>query len=106
MKPEFSIIIPAKNEIANFRRTLPVYKKLKESFSCEIIAALGHSDDGSVDYARIMTDQVVVQTKKGRETIGEGRNRGAVVANGDIFVFLDAGVVVPEINHFFDVIRE
>ncbi len=98
---QFSIIIPAKNEIKNFQRTLPQYQALKGKFSYEIIVADGKSTDGSIEYAMRFTDRVQVKTKPERETIGEGRNRGAAVARGEILVFIDAGVLVEDIVNFF-----
>jgi len=98
---QFSIIIPAKNELSNFKRILPSYKKLRGIFDFELIVADGKSDDGTIEYAENYADKVEVKTKKERETIGEGRNRGAAVASGDVFIFLDAGVIVDDMENFF-----
>ena len=98
---QFSIIIPTKNEIKNLRKTLPQFQMLEGKFSYEVIIADGKSDDGTIDFARSFGYRVEVKTKEGRETIGEGRNRGARVAQGEILVFIDAGVVVDTIVDFF-----
>ena len=101
---QFSLIIPAKNEIKNLQRTLPVFSSLKKLFDFEIIIADGASTDGTIEYARSLGYRVEVKTKQERETIGEGRNRGAAVAKGDILVFRDAGVEIKDPEEFFRII--
>ncbi len=97
---KFSIIIPTKNEKVNLQKLLPQFDPIKKEFKTEVIVADGASDDGSIEIAGKLADKVEVKTKKGRETIGEGRNRGAKVAGGELLLFLDAGVVVPEPKKF------
>lgn len=101
----FSIIIPAKNELQNLQRTLPQFAALKGIFEYELIVADGASTDGTIELARSRGARVEVKIKQERETIGEGRNRGARVATGDILVFLDAGVMVKDIVDFFRTIQ-
>ncbi|OGY90513.1 MAG: hypothetical protein A3B30_00885 [Candidatus Komeilibacteria bacterium RIFCSPLOWO2_01_FULL_52_15] len=101
---QFSIIIPTKNELANMKRLLPQYDALRGAASYEVIVADGASTDGTIQYARTITNRVEVKTKQERETIGEGRNRGAAVAQGDVLVFVDAGVRIPDVPGFFQAI--
>jgi len=103
---KFSLIIPAKNEKANLASNLPRWQAAKKKWQLEMIVADGASTDGSIELAKKYADQVVVKTKKERETIGEGRNRGAAVATGELFIFLDAGVVVPDITKFLTLISQ
>ncbi|MBI4090994.1 MAG: glycosyltransferase [Candidatus Komeilibacteria bacterium] len=102
---QYSIIIPAKNELHNLQRTLPQFADLKGAVAYELILADGASTDGTIEFARSKGARVEVKTKLDRETIGEGRNRGAHVATGDILVFLDAGVMVKDILNFFQTIQ-
>jgi glycosyltransferase involved in cell wall biosynthesis len=99
---QFSIIIPAKNELENFKRNLRQFESLRGKFTYELIIADGASTDGSIEYARGIADSVEVKTKQSRETIGEGRNRGARAASGDILAFFDAAVQVDKVSEFFD----
>ncbi len=99
---QFSIIIPAKNELENFKRNLRQFEVLRGKYTFEVIVADGASTDGSVEYARDSVDKVEVKTKQGRETIGEARNRGARAATGDIFAFFDAAVQADKVVEFFD----
>ena len=102
----FSVIIPAKNELKNLQKVLPQFREPAKRFKLEIIIGDGASTDGSIEYARSFGAAVEVKTKKERETIGEGRNRGAAVATGDILVFLDAGVVLEKPLVFFETIAK
>ncbi len=97
---QFSIIIPAKNELENFKRNLKQFDALRGKFTFEIIIADGGSKDGSIEYARPLTDKIEINYDK--ETIAEGRNRGARVATGDIFAFFDAAVQIDKVPDFFE----
>jgi glycosyltransferase involved in cell wall biosynthesis len=99
---QFSIIIPAKNELENFKRNLHQFESLRGKYTYEVIIADGASTDGSIEYARGIADRVEVKTKQGKETIAEARNNGARVAAGDIFAFFDAAVQVDAVPSFFE----
>ena len=101
---QFSIIIPAKNEIKNLQATLPQHEKLRGDFDFEVIVADGASTDGTIEFAQGAGARVEAKTKKERETIGEGRNRGAAVAKGEVLVFIDAGVRIKNPKEFFETI--
>jgi len=81
-----SVIIPALNEA----QTLPSLLRALQNQSCppnEIIVADAGSTDGTTELARELGARVV---SGGRP--GVGRNAGARVATGDVFLFLDADV--------------
>lgn len=102
---DFSIIIPAKNELGSFKKNLHQFDALRGVFTHELIIADGASTDGTIEFSRTVADRVEVKTKTGRETIGEGRNRGAAVARGEILMFFDAGVRIPDIRFFCTEVR-
>jgi glycosyltransferase involved in cell wall biosynthesis len=97
---KLSIIIPALQEEKIIEKMLISLKELK-NFDYEIIVSDGHSTDKTVEIAKKYADKVVVHDGLTRQTIGQGRNRGAEVATGDFFVFLDSDVFIPKINEFF-----
>jgi glycosyltransferase involved in cell wall biosynthesis len=97
---KLSIIIPALEEEKFIKKTLLSLRELK-NFDYEIIVSDGHSKDRTVEIAKEYADKVIVHDGKTRQTIGQGRNRGAEVARGDFFVFIDSDVFIPNINDFF-----
>jgi glycosyltransferase involved in cell wall biosynthesis len=97
---KLSIIIPAYNE----EHAIPkLFASLaKQSFrDFEIIVADAHSKDKTRE----------VSAKAGAVVVdggmpGPGRNRGAEKAKGDIVLFLDADVVLPDNEYLRDCIHE
>ncbi|WP_133058195.1 glycosyltransferase, partial [Mycolicibacterium canariasense] len=70
---------------------------------CEepVIVSDGNSADATTAIGHRYADRVVVHDLPARQTIGQARNMGAAVARGDFYVFLDADVVIPDIDEFF-----
>jgi glycosyltransferase involved in cell wall biosynthesis len=95
-----SIIIPTLEEEKMIGRTLSLLKS-QLTIPHEIIVSDGGSKDKTVEIATKLADKVVVYEKKSRQTIAQGRNDGAKVAQGDFFVFTDADCVIPEPDAFF-----
>ncbi len=95
-----SIIIPTLNEEKIIERTLKALRELNV-VDYEIIVSDGHSTDRTVEIAKKYADAVVEHDGSFRQTIGQGRNAGAAVARGDLLLFLDADVFIPDINDFF-----
>ena len=95
-----SIIIPTLNEESVLETTLNSLRELT-SVDAEVIVSDGHSTDQTVEIAKRFADKVIVHDGKTRQNISEGRNAGAAIASGDILLFLDADVVIPDINNFF-----
>ena len=83
---KISVILPAKNESAGLRRTLPALASLLPDVEVVVV------DDGSTD------DTVQVAREHGARVLstpysmgnGAAIKRGARAATGDIFVFMDA----------------
>lgn len=96
-----SIIIPTLREESVLEKTLKNLKLLTR-FPYEIIISDGRSTDRTLEIARKYTDKVVVYEGTVRQTIAHARNFGAEVAIGDLFVFMDADVIIPDPNDFFE----
>lgn len=86
-----SIIIPTLNEEKFLPLLLESIKKQNFDGEYEIIIADANSEDKTIEIAKKFGSKIV---KGGLPA--EGRNEGAKVAIGDLFLFLDADVVLPE----------
>ncbi len=105
VKTLISLVIPVYMEEKILESNLINFtKELKEYYSFELIVSDGGSSDRTVEIARKYADKVVIHNKKTRQTIAEGRNRGADVASGDVIVFLNGDTFPAFIEEFFDVI--
>lgn len=92
--PKISIVVPALNEeklIANTLLCFPLTQRRK--FNLELIVSDGGSSDKTIDIAKKLADKVVEHKEKRRQTISEGRNKGAEQADGKILVFINADTV-------------
>ena len=101
-----SIVIPAHNEEGVIGETL---KRLREGAQAAgVPVELILSDDGSTDktaeVAAQFADKVVRYEGQLPKTIGAARNRGARLARGDIFLFLDSDVWLRDPKVFFPAI--
>lgn len=95
-----SIIIPTLNEEKYLPLLLEVIKK--QSFNnYEIIVADAGSEDKTVEIAKNFGCKVI---KGGLPA--KGRNQGAKIAKGDIFLFLDADTVFLPSHFFESLLRE
>jgi len=99
--PILSIIIPTLKEGDFLERTL---RNLKEfSLPHEIIISDGGSTDATLEIARRYTDKIVVWADTSRrQTFGEAKNAGATLASGKFLVFIDADVLIPKPQEFFE----
>ncbi len=100
----FSIIIPTLNE----EKLLPkLLRQLTESasnkkYSYEIIVSDGCSKDGTIKIALQYADIVKVHAGDEKQNIALGRNVGAEFASGDILIFLNGDILLPNPTVFFD----
>lgn len=95
-----SIIIPTLNEENTIENTLRSLKELSDH-DYEIIVSDGKSKDKTIEIAKKHGAKVIIYEGDARQTISHARNLGASKATGDFFVFLDADVIIPDINNFF-----
>lgn len=97
-----SVIVPTLQEEKYLVRTLPRLARLKPPV--EIIVVDGPSKDKTIDVAKRFTDKVFQIRKRG---IAKAKNYGAKQANGEILVFLDADVNVPQnfVNEVLEVFK-
>jgi len=98
--PFISIIIPTLKEGPFLECTLKNFDGLQ--LPHEIIITDGGSTDETLEVARRHTDKIVVWGEPRRQTFGEAKNAGAALATGDFFVFIDADVIIPEPETFFE----
>ncbi len=91
MGSQISVVVPTWNEA----KCLPaLLASLREQTvpPLEVIVADSGSTDGTPDLARAAGSLVLEGERKGP---GEGRNRGARAARGDILLFVDADCTLP-----------
>lgn len=88
---KLSIIIPTYNEDKYLPSLLDSIKK-QDYNDYEVIIADGGSEDETVKIA----ENGGVKVIDGLDHPGKGRNAGAKVANGEILLFLDADVILPD----------
>ncbi len=89
---KFSIVIPAFNEEALLDESLSKLKQsldvfLEEGHSYELILCDNNSTDRTAQIARSHNVQVIFEPEN---QISKARNKGASIANGDYFIFIDA----------------
>ncbi|MFN3270633.1 MAG: glycosyltransferase, partial [Candidatus Kapaibacteriota bacterium] len=77
-------------------------EELLRKYSVELIVSDGGSKDSTLEIAKCFANKVVVHKSSKRQTIAEGRNRGAEVATGDILIFINGDTIPNNIEKFFD----
>ncbi|GAY17446.1 glycosyltransferase [Mycobacterium sp. shizuoka-1] len=93
-----SFVVPTLNEDRTVASTLACLAAY--SGDHEIIVSDDNSTDGTVDICRRYAHTIVRYTQPEKQTIAQVRNRGAAAARGDFLVFVDADVLIPEIDDF------
>lgn len=105
--PKISVIIPVYMEEKLIGNTLSAFtNELKKQFNLEVIVSDGGSTDNTLEIARDNADVIVPHTAPGRQTISQGRNRGADKATGDILMFLNGDCTIKEPQKFFSAVRD
>ena len=94
-----SIIIPALDEEKHLPLLLDSIKK-QDFKNYEIIVADANSEDKTAEIAKRYGCKVV---KGGLPA--KGRNKGAKIAKGDLFLFLDADMILPS-NFLTDILKK
>jgi glycosyltransferase involved in cell wall biosynthesis len=93
-----SIIIPTLNEIKLLPKLLESLQNpdLRKEIPFEVIVSDGGSADGTFDIARQFADTAALEPRHKGSNIASGRNFGASLAKGDIFVFINADVLFAD----------
>ncbi|MEN8191806.1 MAG: glycosyltransferase [Bacteroidota bacterium] len=104
---KYSIIIPTLNEEKVLPKLLDQLadKKSKAKFLYEIIVSDGGSKDKTLVIANQYADKVIIHNEKRKQNISEGRNKGASIASGNVFIFINGDILFESIELFFDEIN-
>ncbi len=101
--PLISVVIPTKNEEKLLEQCLVQFAApIKNRFCIELIVSDGGSRDNTIGIAAAYADFIATHEARWRQTIAEGRNRGAELARGELLMFLNADTTIPNIGHFLD----
>ncbi|NWF49147.1 MAG: glycosyltransferase [Ignavibacteriaceae bacterium] len=105
---KYSIIIPTLNEEKLIERLLSSLVDFRRDagFDFELIISDGGSTDKTLDIAIMYADILKINSKGIKQTIAAGRNNGARIASGDILIFLNADIIIPDIKSFFTFLNE
>ncbi len=104
--PLISVIVPVLQEEKILEDTLKYFPfELRKKYNIELIVSDGGSTDRTIEIARKYADKVVLNDDNKKQTIAEGRNRGASAAKGSIMVFINGDTVPENPLFFFDYIN-
>jgi glycosyltransferase involved in cell wall biosynthesis len=104
---KLSIVIPTKNEAKYIDRTLAQFTGRLDRYALEVIVSDANSTDGTAEIVREYAARYgdrhfkLVQAQ-GKQNIAIGRNLGAAAATGDILFHMDADVIIPQQERFFE----
>ncbi len=102
---KISLIVPVYQEEKILEESLKVYTlEIRKKYDIELIVSDGGSVDGTMKIAGDYADKVVRHTSDHRQTIAEGRNAGAAVASGKVYVFINGDTVPKDPDEFFNFI--
>jgi glycosyltransferase involved in cell wall biosynthesis len=102
-----SVIIPTLNEETTVESLLTQFsEELIKKYEIELIVSDGGSTDRTIPLAERKVHVLIDHHGNGKQTIGEGRNRGAKCASGDILFFFNADVRVDDMASFIGVMLE
>jgi glycosyltransferase involved in cell wall biosynthesis len=102
-----SVIIPTLNEASTLEKMLTQFsREVVQENKIELIVSDGGSTDATVDIAKKRVHIVLDEVKNRKQTIGEGRNRGAHHSSGDILFFFNADVRVDDMGDYLKAMLE
>lgn len=101
--PAMSIIVPTKNEEKLLERCLVQFTPdIRRSFRLEVIVSDGGSSDDTMGIATAYADSIATHEGAWRQTIAEGRNRGAALARAELLIFLNADTLLCDVPQFLE----
>ena len=92
---KISFIIPTRNEEQRITGVVSQFAVLNDVVDYEVIVSDAESKDRTADLASSLGAKVCIDTSE-HKTIAKGRNLGAKMASGDIFVFCDADTLLQD----------
>ena len=102
-----SVIIPTLNEESTIEQLLSQFpEELIRKYEIELILSDGGSTDRTVEMAKKKVHIVLDEMRDRKQTIGEGRNRGARHSSGEVLFFFNADVRVNDMEQFFKAMLE
>jgi glycosyltransferase involved in cell wall biosynthesis len=102
-----SVIIPTLNEASTLEKMLSQFSaEMIREYEIELIVSDGGSTDATLDIAKKKVHIVLDEVKNRKQTIGEGRNRGARHSSGDVLFFFNADVRVDNTGHYLKAMLE
>jgi len=101
-----SVIIPVYFEEKIIDFILSKYDYIRKKYPVEIIVSDGGSKDRTLEIAKYWADKVVQHTESRKQTISEGRNKGAEIAEGDVLVFINGDTYPADLDVFFKFIYD
>lgn len=105
--PKFSIIVPVYQEEKIIESHLKLFSEdLKEKYNFELIVSDGGSTDNTVSIAQHYADIVVIHNNSSRQTISQGRNRGADYASGEVLCFLNVDSFPADLIDFLNILKD
>ncbi len=106
-KPLISVIVPVLQEEKVLEQNLKLFSnELKKKYNFELIVSDGGSTDKTPEIAKKFADKYVEHEEDYRQTIAEGRNKGAEAAEGDLFVFINGDTYPADIENFLNLIHK
>ncbi|OGU10445.1 MAG: hypothetical protein A2X61_06185 [Ignavibacteria bacterium GWB2_35_12] len=105
--PLISVIIPVLQEEKLIESTLKLYSvELRNKYNIEVIVSDGGSSDRTLGIAEKYADIIIKHNGNHRQTIAEGRNKGAEASKGDVLVFINGDTFPQNPEHFFQFIHK
>jgi glycosyltransferase involved in cell wall biosynthesis len=102
-RPSLSIVIPTRNEEKLLARCLEQFTPaLRKKYNLEVIVSDGGSSDNTIGIAAAYADFIATHDSPRRQTIAEGRNRGAQLSRSSILLFLNADTSFPDTELFLE----
>jgi cellulose synthase/poly-beta-1,6-N-acetylglucosamine synthase-like glycosyltransferase len=100
-----SIVIPCYREARVLGRTLEHLRPHCREGELEVIVSDDGGQDGTLEIARAAGFVRVVEGQGEPRSAAKARNRGARAARGELFVFIDADILIKDPPSFFAEVR-